>query len=65
VDLATLTGACVIALGEEIAGLWSNSVGVQVFQAGRLCDTSGANWQPVGCLRSRTTSYGWAGTKRN
>jgi leucyl aminopeptidase len=23
VDLATLTGACVIALGEEIAGLWS------------------------------------------
>jgi leucyl aminopeptidase len=25
VDLATLTGACVIALGEEIAGLWSNS----------------------------------------
>ena len=25
VDLATLTGACVIALGEEIAGLWSTS----------------------------------------
>ena len=25
VDLATLTGACVIALGEEIAGLWSCS----------------------------------------
>ncbi len=24
VDLATLTGACVIALGEEIAGLWVN-----------------------------------------
>ena len=24
VDLATLTGACVIALGEEIAGLWAN-----------------------------------------
>ncbi len=24
VDLATLTGACVIALGEELAGLWSN-----------------------------------------
>ena len=23
VDLATLTGACVIALGEEVAGLWS------------------------------------------
>ncbi len=25
VDVATLTGACVIALGEEIAGLWSSS----------------------------------------
>ncbi len=25
VDLATLTGACVIALGEEIAGLWVNN----------------------------------------
>lgn len=25
VDLATLTGACVIALGEQIAGLWSNN----------------------------------------
>ncbi len=25
VDLATLTGACVIALGEEIAGLWTDS----------------------------------------
>ncbi len=24
VDLATLTGACVVALGEEIAGLWAN-----------------------------------------
>ncbi len=24
VDLATLTGACVIALGEQIAGLWAN-----------------------------------------
>jgi leucyl aminopeptidase len=23
VDLATLTGACVVALGEDIAGLWS------------------------------------------
>jgi leucyl aminopeptidase len=25
VDLATLTGACVVALGEEIAGLWTES----------------------------------------
>ena len=28
VDLATLTGACVIALGSEIAGLWSSSDGL-------------------------------------
>jgi len=28
VDLATLTGACVIALGEEIAGLWANCDGL-------------------------------------
>ncbi|MFM9109087.1 MAG: leucyl aminopeptidase, partial [Prochlorococcaceae cyanobacterium] len=28
VDLATLTGACVIALGEEIAGLWANGDGL-------------------------------------
>ncbi len=28
VDLATLTGACVIALGEEIAGLWSPADGL-------------------------------------
>ena len=24
-DLATLTGACVIALGDEIAGLWTDN----------------------------------------
>lgn len=28
VDLATLTGACVIALGDEMAGLWSNHEGL-------------------------------------
>ncbi|MEX1325137.1 MAG: leucyl aminopeptidase [Synechococcaceae cyanobacterium] len=28
VDLATLTGACVIALGEEMAGLWSSCDGL-------------------------------------
>jgi leucyl aminopeptidase len=28
VDLATLTGACLIALGEEMAGLWSSSDGL-------------------------------------
>lgn len=38
VDLATLTGACVIALGEEIAGLWSNSdtLAEALIEAGRL-----------------------------
>lgn len=25
IDLATLTGACIVALGEEIAGLWGNN----------------------------------------
>jgi leucyl aminopeptidase len=38
VDLATLTGACVIALGEEIAGLWSNHDGL----ATQLLDASRA-----------------------
>ncbi len=35
VDLATLTGACVIALGEEIAGLWTgnNTLSSQLEQA--------------------------------
>ncbi len=28
VDLATLTGACVVALGEEIAGLWASGDGL-------------------------------------
>jgi len=38
VDLATLTGACVIALGDEIAGLWSPSDGLAaaLLEAGRL-----------------------------
>jgi leucyl aminopeptidase len=37
VDLATLTGACVIALGEEIAGLWANNDGLAdaLLDAGR------------------------------
>ncbi|MCP9849076.1 leucyl aminopeptidase [Cyanobium sp. Morenito 9A2] len=37
VDLATLTGACVIALGEEIAGLWSpsDSLAAALVTAGR------------------------------
>ncbi|MFM8524894.1 MAG: leucyl aminopeptidase [Cyanobacteriota bacterium] len=38
VDLATLTGACVIALGDEIAGLWTNSdtLADALIEAGRL-----------------------------
>ena len=38
VDLATLTGACVIALGEEIAGLWSNHDGLaeELLRAGKI-----------------------------
>lgn len=29
IDLATLTGACVVALGETVAGLWSNNEALQ------------------------------------
>ncbi len=38
VDLATLTGACVIALGDDIAGLWStdDAVATQLTQAGEM-----------------------------
>lgn len=36
IDAATLTGACVVALGEEIAGLWSNdkTLAKAIIQAG-------------------------------
>jgi len=43
VDLATLTGACVIALGEEIAGLWSSSDGL----AEALLDASRAGGESL------------------
>jgi leucyl aminopeptidase len=45
VDLATLTGACVIALGEEIAGLWANNDGLAdaLLDAGR--NTGEALWR--------------------
>ncbi|MEG4532198.1 leucyl aminopeptidase [Microcoleus sp. D2_18a_D3] len=38
VDLATLTGACVIALGDDIAGLWSpqDSVAAEIVAASEL-----------------------------
>ena len=38
IDLATLTGACVIALGDDIAGLWSpdDNVANQLLQAAEL-----------------------------
>ncbi|WP_338461953.1 leucyl aminopeptidase [Synechococcus elongatus IITB7] len=37
VDLATLTGACIIALGDDIAGLWSpdDALAEQLLQAGK------------------------------
>jgi leucyl aminopeptidase len=37
IDIATLTGACVIALGEKIAGLFSNNTAFQnqIFQSGQ------------------------------
>ncbi len=39
VDLATLTGACVIALGEEIAGLWVNNdeLALELEEASNTC----------------------------
>lgn len=38
IDLATLTGACVVALGEDIAGLWStdDAIAQQLTQASEL-----------------------------
>ncbi|MGA7935770.1 MAG: leucyl aminopeptidase, partial [Kovacikia sp.] len=38
VDLATLTGACVIALGDDIAGLWStdDAIAQQLTESGEL-----------------------------
>ncbi|MBW4690535.1 MAG: leucyl aminopeptidase [Lyngbya sp. HA4199-MV5] len=38
VDLATLTGACIVALGDEIAGLWSSDpeIAHQLTHAGEL-----------------------------
>lgn len=38
VDLATLTGACVIALGDDIAGLWStdDTIAQELVKAGEL-----------------------------
>ncbi|MBM5818226.1 MAG: leucyl aminopeptidase, partial [Cyanobacteria bacterium K_Offshore_surface_m2_239] len=45
VDLATLTGACVIALGEEIAGLWSNSDGLAGALTAAAKDAGEALWR--------------------
>jgi leucyl aminopeptidase len=38
VDLATLTGACVVALGEQIAGMWTEdeAIATQITQASEL-----------------------------
>jgi leucyl aminopeptidase len=45
VDLATLTGACVIALGEEMAGLWSNSDGLAEALTRAATETGEALWR--------------------
>jgi leucyl aminopeptidase len=45
VDLATLTGACVIALGEEIAGLWSNRDGLAEALTQAAQETGEALWR--------------------
>jgi leucyl aminopeptidase len=45
VDLATLTGACVIALGEEMAGLWSNHDGLAGALATASRDAGEALWR--------------------
>ncbi|MFN9621230.1 MAG: leucyl aminopeptidase [Cyanobacteriota bacterium] len=45
VDLATLTGACVIALGEEIAGLWSNNDGLAEALATASREAGEALWR--------------------
>ena len=45
VDLATLTGACVIALGEEMAGLWSNDDGLAGALTTAARDAGEALWR--------------------
>ncbi len=43
VNLATLTGACIVALGHDIAGLFSNNEGL----AGALLSASAASGEPL------------------
>jgi leucyl aminopeptidase len=45
VDLATLTGACLIALGEEIAGLWSPNDGLAAALVGAAEQGGEALWR--------------------
>lgn len=45
VDLATLTGACVVALGEEMAGLWSNHDGLAAALASASTEAGEALWR--------------------
>jgi leucyl aminopeptidase len=45
VDLATLTGACLIALGEEIAGLWSPNDGLATALVGAAEQGCEALWR--------------------
>lgn len=46
IDFATLTGACVVALGEQIAGLFSNNSDLQN-QIQQAADTEGESFWPL------------------
>ncbi len=45
VDVATLTGACVIALGDEIAGLWSSSDALAAALSGAASQAGEQLWR--------------------
>ena len=45
VDLATLTGACVIALGDEIAGLWSGDDALSAELESAAADAGEGIWR--------------------
>jgi len=51
IDLATLTGACVIALGDDIAGLWSTdeALATQLAQAAEMAGESSGRcpWKKI------------------
>ena len=45
VDLATLTGSCVVALGNETAGVWSNDEGVAARLLGAANEVDESMWR--------------------